>query len=435
MRLPIRAGHRLTILFQMLFLTFSAGELVAETNSRSQADCGIWQDPEARDLSPRPIGLVKMNQAEVAFGPACLDCHKPFAIFVHGRANQYLPTLAPFDEHWSEQYQTFEFFWSDIAQGSAPVVYTNNTLKAERRLQQALNSLARHLQAHGQKSMQIHLIGHSFGAKISSKVAFKLSRLWRPRSQATSPSPKKQPRQGSAADLGGPISVGIGDGSFFEPIDIQIERLTLLDPALFLDSLDAIEICRWQFQAVDDRNQAIPTVFSEQAMMLRAALGTLQSAGVKIETYATNVAVIFSKRLANYGPVLDLTQKGDGLLGFLEEIFGCMISQFGRDTDEVHFRVVDEYFSSLSESLLYTDPQYGPVEPVISASLPTEHIPRRNYYRVVSSNPNRPWERQRFKLAAAPKPSTAFVKIRSCQQSVSWDHCVNQLVIGREIQF
>lgn len=414
---------------------------VSSVQNTAEQNCGEWLDPDLAQSPRGPRGLIRMNGKTPIFTRTSLDCNKPIALFIHGWAEgDDDPSIAPFDSTWAAQYQTFQFYWSELSSGDAITTYVDGSAKAADYLKRALVNLSSVMRGAGGNIPEIHLIGHSFGSKIAIEITHELTRFYNiPPSSIQAPPPSSAqtppPPPANPSRLGGPISRGINDITI-NPSIIKITRLTLLDPALFLDSTQALRICQWNI-GVTSNGQTVETAFSASASNLRIALTAIRGLQgdpekeIKLEAYSTNVGTLFSPSLYRYTPVLDLTASGQGIIGFFEKIIGCKISQYNRSLFDVHVSVIDEYFASLSQGPLRTS---SGNHPVISAAMPTEQLPRDGYYQVQNFKPGQPWSSQSFRKGTPQSPSRLYINLQTCNQSTSWQQCEEAISAGFRIQ-
>ena len=354
----------------------------------SEATCGVWESFEG-------LSLIDSSGSKQDRGN--LKCSKKAVIFVHGWTKES-PTPFHHSDLWrSAGYNTFVFEWVELARGGAFEVFAQNTPKAAAKLVSAVNKLEKQI-----AGLDLQIVGHSFGSKVTIEAASKLARPLQllPQFQnrdlrasggsttnATSDSRLQLTEfSTSAADLGGPSS-GPTNRDIFNvnraKPTLRLTRLTLLDPATLLDLGEAEKICN--AVSVGRPSRSLNYTISSE---LRSKISLIMGFGTKIESYATNVAGIVSTSLPNMVPTLDMT-------------VGCGLKQRGRNIIETHNLVVSDYFASIAENSppKLVDDKGAVIGNVFSAVTPTQQLPSRGirYDIVNESDAAKPLEEQSYR--------------------------------------
>lgn len=409
--------------------------------------CGMWKDPGYEETGAGLNGLVAMRESDPVRGQSPIDCEKDLVIFVHGWSPSGSPTRAPYLRSWAQKYQTFQFFWTDASKGDPVRVYSEGTQTAAARLKEALRSLGAHLASKGRTEARVQLVGHSYGSKVVIHAAQDLAyaqvkNQLRPGIQSARLALQEQKPEGTSSEAASESSGAGGLGGtqsissethpdfFAQKAELKLIRVTLLDPALFLDSVDAAQICGWKFQQVDNMDGRMTNIFAPEAQALRFELGILNNAQVPVEAYMTNVARMFSAAITRYAGVMDLTEEGEGLLAAAEKILGCQLSQQGRGIVHVHNKVVEDYFRSLDAAPPVLSNSRGSQQMALSAAVPPEAIPARAYYRSVEGQTG-PWHQRQY-IEAQPPQAKLLIIQRTCSVKGPGDDCNASTQVGRE---
>lgn len=310
--------------------------------------------------------------------PVSIGCRSPIVIFVHGWS--FLGDVTAFShaDLWQKRgFVTMVFRWHDLSGlPSFEDVFVKGSVTAAARLQSELHALYARLGS--RYSGEIRLVGHSFGGKVAADVASKMGAL------------------DGTKDYDDVLSAAVG-----RPVrdsSVPIARLTLLDPAVFVDWTSAeMSICpmlRIGFErrggGAEPKQEAPVQV--EAGRLL--ALFSMIPKTTKVEVYASNVASPFAYSLARKYAVQTLTKAS---------IFGCHVSFEGLNLFEVHSLVVPGYLSSIAEQpprLVETAPEGGglvEVGTLNSAAVPTDKlVTMPGWYVLKSGQMGERWGEQSF---------------------------------------
>ena len=337
------------------------------------------------------LGLsVVDDKGESLTQPFIIGCRSPVAVFVHGWSMAGPPTSFEHAALWRARgFVTMVFRWHDKSSSAEfAEVFTQGSVEAAKSLASELRALRAQL---GPRfSGELRLIGHSFGAKVAADVTSQLSDIEGTAAYDAALMTASEAKGASASyrsPLGGPLAT---------PRAVAISRLTLLDPAVFVDwTRDELSLCpllRIGFgaQKPDILERESP-VQVEAGRLL--ALMSLIPPSTRVEIYATNVASTFAYSLAKKFPVQTLTRA---------TVLGCYMSFEGLNMVQVHNSVVPGYLSSVAQQapILLTSGDQVPTNGVVhlnAASVPTAELKTSpGWYVLRTGAPDRDWGSHQF---------------------------------------
>ena len=339
--------------------TKSQGKYISPTKGLT-LDCAkkLWASKEAfPEKASRLLRLIDKDE------PQEFDCDKPIAIFVHGWiVGERTPFLHA--RKWREKgYNTLVFEW--YAVGGDPFAIFSKPGKFSRQAEDDLATALRNIKYKmgANHSPDIHLIGHSFGAKVatgaSALAGCSRIELFQRKATEQESEPESAPTNNSDALVMGE-KIGVSEDTFGIKTGglagcPRITRLTMLDPALLIDYAQPHTIgCNTIVDNSSDDNFAKPDMgallnnpnhqssnIQEEASRILAAVLAVKSKGIKIENYAANVANFNSSKLSSLVPTSIVTKRS---------ILPCRISMDGLSITDVHSYLVDRYLASITDT-------------------------------------------------------------------------------------
>jgi pimeloyl-ACP methyl ester carboxylesterase len=353
----------------------SSGDAVVSSSASGvsfdpRTNCGVFQ-PGLSKRNNLLLGLsIVDGNGQSIENKSLLDCNRDVVIFVHGWSLNGVPTEFFHADLWrSRGFETFVYRWHDLASNpSFETVFESNSVTAARDLETALRQLRTKLGS-GFKG-EIRLVGHSFGAKVAADVTSRV------------------------APMNGEVEYDAINGTSHAASYVHVARLTLLDPAVFVDwREDEISLCPMLRIGLDKRNEEVETESAVQSEVGRLnALLSLIPESTKVEVFATNVSSTFSFSLARRFPLQTLTKAA---------VFGCYIKFEGLDLGQIHDLVVPGYFSSIANPAPTLAGQ--PSVQLNSASVPTDMmVTKPGWYVMKTGNALDKWSGQVFEQKEIP---------------------------------
>jgi pimeloyl-ACP methyl ester carboxylesterase len=339
------------------------------------------------------LGLsVVDDSSKTITSPVAIGCEQPLAIFVHGWSTTGDPTEFTHAQLWRQRgFVTMVFRWHDLSSHpSFSKVFAKGSVTAAQRLTKELSAL--HQSLGNRFTGEIRLIGHSFGAKVAADATARVL-----------------PLEGTS-DYDRVIGEGASDHH------VPVARLTLLDPAVFVDwSESELSLCprlRIGFGTKDANAENPSSEVQNESGQLLAILSMIPST-TRVEVYSTNVASTFSFSLARKFPVQTLTKKS---------MFSCYVEFEGLGPTEIHEQVVPGYLSSIAgsapmlvESSSGSTNESPSMASLNAASVPTKDMVTRPGWHVLrQGHIGKDWQNQIFETRQIPEEYLKIEASREC---------------------